>query len=123
MTSVYQTQLITAAALTEGPAFVSIVAYMLEGTPWALGLSLVLIVAVALHFPTRARIDQWINSQLQQLDQERQSEDKLGPSLRWAHPGARHSSSVAWLWLRPPRWPLSGSLAPQGGEMLDFGRE
>jgi hypothetical protein len=69
--SVFTTQLILAAALTEGPAILAALAYMMEGSEWALGLALALIVAVALRFPTRVKIERWLDDQLELIDQER----------------------------------------------------
>jgi hypothetical protein len=70
---VYQTQKIIGAAMTEGPAFLALIAYMLESTSAALGLALFLIVGVALRFPQRAQVQQWIDDQLGRLDMDRQT--------------------------------------------------
>ncbi len=51
LASVYQTQLILGAALTEVPAFFALIAYLLEGTPLALGLALTLLVGLIAQLP------------------------------------------------------------------------
>jgi hypothetical protein len=70
---VYQARKIVGAAMTEGAAFLALVAYMIERNSVALGLSLALIVCVALRFPTRAAVASWIDGQLELIRQERQS--------------------------------------------------
>jgi hypothetical protein len=70
---VYQTQFIIGAALNEGPAFFVLVAYMLEKNPIALGLAILLLVALAARFPTRLRVSSWIDRQQELLTQERQA--------------------------------------------------
>ena len=56
----YQRRLIVAAALIEGPTFLMIVAYMIEHQRLALGLSVALIGLIAAHFPTQARVSNWL---------------------------------------------------------------
>ena len=70
---VYQTQMIVGAALNEGAAFFALIAYLLEHSPIALGLAIVLILGVAARFPTRAKLDAWLDEQLQQVMLERQN--------------------------------------------------
>jgi hypothetical protein len=60
----YQTRMIVGTALLEGAAFCALLAYMLEGTPWTVGMAVLLWVAIAwLHFPTRDRVAAWIAAQ------------------------------------------------------------
>ena len=73
--SIYQTQLMLGAVLTEGPAFLALIAYLLEGSPLALGTTLALLVALIARFPTRARLEHWIEQQFHWLIQERQFGD------------------------------------------------
>ena len=75
LASVYQTQLMLGAVLTVGPAFLALIAYLLEGAPLALGAALALLVALIARFPTRARLEHWIEQQVQWLIQERQFGD------------------------------------------------
>jgi hypothetical protein len=70
---VYQTSLIIGAALNEGPAFFALIAYMVEGLPAILGVAAFLILGVAARFPTRARLEQWIDAQKELLIQEQQA--------------------------------------------------
>jgi hypothetical protein len=71
--AVYQTSLIVGAALNEGAAFLALIAYMVEGLPAILGLAVLLIVGVAARFPTRARVEQWIDAQKELLLEEKQA--------------------------------------------------
>ena len=47
--------MIVGAALFEGPAFFLLITYMLEHSPWSLLAAIVMILGVALHFPTQRR--------------------------------------------------------------------
>ncbi len=67
----YQTKLIMAAALTEAPGFLALVAYMLERNPITLGLALIIIAFILIRFPIRARVEQWLDGQLDRLQNER----------------------------------------------------
>ncbi len=69
---VFTTKTIVGAAMFEGAAFFALVAYFVEGTTLSLAVAAVLIVAVALHFPTPGRVVGWIERQLSLLDQQRQ---------------------------------------------------
>lgn len=71
---VYQTQLIIGSALCEGMAFFAGVAYMLERNPLALGMALILLAAMAVRFPTRNRVNAWIDQQQSMLQTERQAD-------------------------------------------------
>lgn len=77
LVALYQTRMIVSAALLEGAAFFLIIAYMVEHSPWALAAAIALIVAVAVHFPTQARANEFVERQLAILEEERQ----LGPNL------------------------------------------
>ncbi len=68
---VYTTRTIVAVALLEGAAFMAIIAYMMEGSTVALGLSIALIAAILLHFPTAPRVVAWIERQLRRITEER----------------------------------------------------
>jgi len=69
---VFQTRTIVAAALLEGPAFFALIAYMLGRSPLAMIVALLLILGVALHFPTQSGVLHWIEEQLRRVDEERQ---------------------------------------------------
>ncbi len=68
---VYQANLLIAAAPLEGAAFFALVAYLVEGSPWALGAAAVLIATLARMIPTRETVFAWMDDQLRLLDQER----------------------------------------------------
>lgn len=67
----YQIKTIVGGALLEGVAFFLLIAYMIERQTAALGLAAALIVAIALHMPTRSGVVQWIEDQLRLVDEER----------------------------------------------------
>jgi hypothetical protein len=69
--SVFQPKTIMIAALFEGWAFFAAIAYLLEGGPLSLGLTVVLILGVAAHFPTRSRAIGWVERQLEAVGQEK----------------------------------------------------
>ena len=73
LAQLYQTQLIVGAALLEGAAFFAGIAFMLERDPIAAGMALVLLAVLAARFPTRDRIEAWLEQQLGLLQEERQS--------------------------------------------------
>lgn len=66
------TRTIVAAALLEGATFFSLVAYMLEGSPLALVIAVLLIVGLGMHMPTRSTAAGWIERQTAALKQEQQ---------------------------------------------------
>ncbi len=70
---VYQTQLIIASALNEGPAFCAGVAYLIGKDMIALGVGVLLIAVLASRFPTRDRIARWIDDQQEKLILEKQT--------------------------------------------------
>jgi hypothetical protein len=69
----YQTQFLVGAAINEGLAFFASVAYLIGKNPIALGLALVLLVALIVRFPTRPRIASWLDRQQELLIQDRQA--------------------------------------------------
>lgn len=69
---VYVTKLLMAGAPLEGGAFLALVAYMIEGDPWALGAAVVLLASLAMMIPRREAVIAWIEDQLRLLEQERQ---------------------------------------------------
>ena len=68
---VLMTQTIVAAAILEGATFLLLVTYLIEHSPLCLGLAVVLLVALAAHFPTVSSCSTWIDEQLRLLDEER----------------------------------------------------
>jgi hypothetical protein len=69
---VYMNQKIVAVALNEGAAFFALILYLIEGNALALGLGLVLIATQIVRFPTREKMEQWIDQQAGLIQQERQ---------------------------------------------------
>jgi len=69
---VLNTKTIVESALLEGAAFFALIAHLLEGTWLSLVLAAVLALGIAMGFPTAARVQHWIEDQLQLVEQERQ---------------------------------------------------
>jgi hypothetical protein len=59
----YQTRLILRCAPLEGGAFAQLIAYLLEGQPFILGLGVALFLLLAVQFPTRERVERWVEVQ------------------------------------------------------------
>jgi hypothetical protein len=66
----YQTQLIIRLGLLQGSALFLIIAYLQEGSPLILGAAVTYVAAIALHFPSRARVDNWADTQAELARQE-----------------------------------------------------
>ena len=62
---------IIGAAILEGGGLLAGVAYLVEGQLLALGVAVVLLFALVLRFPTRARVEQWIDEKLELVQQDR----------------------------------------------------
>jgi hypothetical protein len=72
LAAIYQIKTIVSGALREGIGNFAAVAFMLERQPIALGLAFACVIAVAALFPTRERVERWIDDQLVRLGQERE---------------------------------------------------
>ncbi|REJ93810.1 MAG: hypothetical protein DWQ34_09900 [Planctomycetota bacterium] len=59
----YRTKLIIGLAILEGAAFFNIVAAIVEHNWWSLGIAGVLVFWMLTAFPTRTRIEHWIETQ------------------------------------------------------------
>jgi uncharacterized membrane protein len=68
---VYQVKMIIGAALLEGGCFLALCAYMIERQLPSLAVTAVLLAALLAHFPTRGRVETWIEDQLRRVDEER----------------------------------------------------
>ncbi len=68
---VNQTRTIIGAALLEGAGFLALIAYMIEGERYVLGLALFLIGGVASRFPTRTGLENWIDDRLGRIEELR----------------------------------------------------
>lgn len=61
---VYQSKMIVEMALLEGAAFFNVIAYMIEEHWWSLVVAGALVVFMAGTFPTRGRVQAWVQDQL-----------------------------------------------------------
>jgi hypothetical protein len=64
--------MIVGLALLEGTAFLGILAYLIEAQPLALGVTGIAILCMLLKFPTRSRVQAWLERQTEQLTELRQ---------------------------------------------------
>jgi hypothetical protein len=60
---IYQTKLIIGLALLEGVVFLNLIACMQEHNWWSLAIAGGLVLLMLLQFPTRTRLEQWIETQ------------------------------------------------------------
>jgi hypothetical protein len=67
----YHVQLVMGAAMLEGAGFFLLIAYMIEGTVLSLAAGIVFIVLMAVRFPTRARVERWMDKQRGWLMEQR----------------------------------------------------
>ena len=74
LAAVFQTRTIVAGAFLEGAAFFNLIAYLLEQSWISLLMAVVLILGVAVLFPTRSAVIHWIEEQLDRIEQQRQFE-------------------------------------------------
>lgn len=70
---VYMTQTTVDAAVNSGAANFAAIAYMIEKNPLALLLTLLLVGGIVVRFPTRHRVELWIDEQREKLILERQA--------------------------------------------------
>jgi hypothetical protein len=76
--NLYLTRTIIGAAIVEGAAFFALVVSVIDEEPICLMLGGVMIVGIALHFPTRTRVTQWLETQQLLLQQERLLQTQRG---------------------------------------------
>ena len=69
----FQTKTIIGGAIFEGCSFFATVAYLIEGGTVSLALAGVMIVGLALHLPTQARVIDWVERQLEIAGREKMS--------------------------------------------------
>jgi hypothetical protein len=69
--TVFQTKTIISAALVDGAAFLNIVAFLLGGSLIALGLGLLLALAIVSLFPRMSRVLEWIEAQRRLMAEEK----------------------------------------------------
>jgi hypothetical protein len=72
LVKLYTTKTIIGGALLEGATFLLLVSYLVEGQTLNLVMAMAMIVAIAMHFPTRSRVAAWIESKSDRIDQQRQ---------------------------------------------------
>jgi hypothetical protein len=73
LVAVFQTKMIIAYALLEGAAFFGCIAYLLEAEALALVAVVGPVALMLLTFPTRPRLDLWLQQQQARIDELRQA--------------------------------------------------
>lgn len=63
----YQTRMIVACALLESAGFFNLIAYIMAGQLWSIGIVAVLLVLMAMAFPTSDSVENWADDELRQL--------------------------------------------------------
>jgi hypothetical protein len=76
--AVFQSRCVMASALLEGPGFFAGIAYLLEGQPFALGVTAAAVLLMLATFPTRGRVERWLEVQQARVDEMRQTGDLPG---------------------------------------------
>jgi hypothetical protein len=71
LVTVYQTKMIIGSALLEGGAFANLLGAMLSGHMVSWILSAVLWLGMIIDFPTRGRVERWVESKLAWIRDER----------------------------------------------------
>lgn len=71
LVGVHQVRTIIAAAMLEGAGFLAITAYLIEGSLWTIALGLALTAGVFAHLPTQAGVVQWVERELQRIEELR----------------------------------------------------
>ncbi len=61
--AIYQTKLVVALALLEGPAFFNMIALIIESHWWSLATAGALVFFMLAAFPTKTRVAQWVETQ------------------------------------------------------------
>lgn len=65
--AVYQTQMIIKFALVEGVVFANLVAFMIAHHQWSLGIVAGLMMSQVVAFPSKHKIETWVQDQLQAI--------------------------------------------------------
>jgi hypothetical protein len=71
--TILQTHFIIRAALLEGTIFYQLIAYLVEGQPWTLGLAVFFWLVLLAKFPTDTGTRRWIEAQRDQVELLRKS--------------------------------------------------
>jgi len=67
----FYTKTVVRCAILEGAGMFLGVAYLLEGNRLALGVAILIVLFLALHFPTRSGMAGWTDDQRRRLEQDR----------------------------------------------------
>jgi hypothetical protein len=59
----YLTLLLLSIAPLEGATFALLIAYLMEGQPWTLILAALTLAGIVVQFPTRERVEAWVDRQ------------------------------------------------------------
>jgi hypothetical protein len=68
--ALYQTRMLIRAAPVESAAFLNLIAYLVEGQAFSLGIAVGLLLVLVSQFPTREGVERWIDAQRDRVAQE-----------------------------------------------------
>jgi len=71
LANLHLTTSIIGGALVEGGAFMMGIAYFIEHQTWVLLAAIALVMAILIRFPTREGVEQWIDNQLELIEQDK----------------------------------------------------
>jgi len=69
--SVFMAQHVLRAAMAEGPAFFTLIAFIVDRQWWVLIVPSCMLALIAMSFPGRDRVESWVTHQLELLSLER----------------------------------------------------
>jgi hypothetical protein len=71
--AIYQASMIIGLGMLEGCAFFALIAYIVEGQHWVLGVAAAAIALMGCRFPTEPRVRAWLDQQADELAALRQA--------------------------------------------------
>jgi hypothetical protein len=67
-----QTSTIVGAAISEAACFFNLIAYLIEAQPYSLAMAAVLVLAIAMRFPTVNGVQDWLEREMRLVREERE---------------------------------------------------
>lgn len=68
---IYLTKTIIGAAILEAGAFANLVAFLLEGQVYSLGLAILCLLGIVVVFPTQRGVSEWLEAQIRRINEFR----------------------------------------------------
>jgi hypothetical protein len=73
----FYTTTIVVAAFAEGACFFNLIAYMIEGSPYALAMAGLLVLTILMRFPTVNGVADWLESETRRVKEEREVASRI----------------------------------------------